>query len=449
MGGLSREMHARKSVLNGWSAVLNLHQSAVNDFIRSQWNEQTPVKLCWSDDNAVTQVDLRLAAPQVSFRQADNTVDLAFPVTEARLKQGTLDKTRVSVFSDNPDDPDVDWASSRTLDDTDAFSISGSAPLVMTGTPENSSICLNLADGSFALNPKANDTLKADRLSVQIRRWVSTRSVRPEVVSYKFSPSDNGRHIRPTGLRFGTIVSASGEPMLQLYLATNGDGPQNASINLTEPIQTDTGSTFSLMVDSKIIIDDIVTEFDQCPGRLKLSTVSESIPSSERATVTEVTPRIWFAQTSHPMQYSGTVDFGGRFPTIENHAELGMNFVGSPDDGLVIEHYITPDSNLDLQLTVDGNFPVQVTGSGKDQKMKFSAGPMAVTANGMAEYAVKAQLEDFLFNDIKPNMTSFDFDPVATLLLNHLSFAGNVPQITEAQLPGDFLITGVFEKKAQ
>ncbi|MBN1403542.1 MAG: hypothetical protein JW942_03620 [Opitutales bacterium] len=456
MDNLLNEMHTRKSVLNGWSAVLNLHQSALNGFVQHQWDTTNTVSLCRRDKADLAQLDFKLASPQLRLRHGEATVDFDIQLLDAALKRGTLNAGAAASYSCQPDDPQVLWTTQQELHTDEKFSITGSVPIVMTGadTPENMRVELDFANGSYELNCPQDLDAHLKGFAEQLRQWFTTKARRPVIVAFKFKPADKGRHIRPTKWQLNATLTDAGTPILQLFMATKNRQPTNAALNLHEPIPTDDGSTFTLIIDSEVVVDDIVTEFNECPTQLKLVAVYDTVANAvgnemdTSAGDFASTAKIWYSQTSHPMEYRGTIDFAGILPNIENHADLGMNFVGSPRNGLVIEHYTDEGANIALDLSVNGNFPVHITGEGLEQRMSFSAGPLSVDAIGMAEYAVKAQLEDFLNNDIKNSLTSISFDPVSNLLLNQLSFAGNSPKITAAQLPGDFVVAGVFKKTA-
>ena len=321
-------------------------------------------------------------------------------------------------------------------------------PVVLnTGAfPEKVTLEADFASGVYSSSGIEEKLKNAGDFSDRIKAWFAQNSIKPEILSVCCTGNGNDRQILPSALDFTIAHTPSGRGLLQVFMTTGGEKPANASISLAESLPESDEPVFGVTVNSKIVVSDIVQEFNSKPGDLKLMTI-DGVPEMcgiEKADMDDSETPVWFAQTHQPMVYDGTVDFGGLRPAINNHAELGINFVGSQNKGLVIGYFTETGSNIVLDLALAGNFPLIVSGSGGNQTIGLSSEDLSVTATGMAENAVKARLEDFLFNDIRKNMTSFTFDPVTELIQKTISFAGNTPEITEAQLPGDFVAFGTL-----
>jgi hypothetical protein len=439
---LVNEMHERRSVLNGWAAVLSLSQRAVSALVQARWDTGKPVCLTSREGNSLTQVSLTLDAPDVTFSDGD-AVEIRIPVRAASVRQGTL-PDGLPEGAGRVAEEAVAWSPLRSVSCGDDFVVTGKVPLVMTGddSPEAWSLSLDFGGASFSVAGADRLASSEERMGSSLSTWFAAQNIRPGIVAYRFSPSADGRQICPTRAAF-SLSSREGRRALHLCLATDATPSASTPTSLASPV-VDDEDDFSLIIDSRIVIDDVVSGFNSGMGRLKLDAVSAPV---SRTAGDDAGPqvRFWYARTAHPLVYDGTVDTGGVFPVTQNHAELGMDFLGSTSDGLVIEDYTTPESNIRLSLSVDGSFPLVVTGEGKDQKIGFTSAGLAVTEGGMIESVIKPQLEAFLFGEIKPNMTSFTFDPVATMLLSHFIFDGFLPAIHGVQLPGDLLVTGTLD----
>ena len=187
------------------------------------------------------------------------------------------------------------------------------------------------------------------------------------------------------------------------------------------------------MISSKAVIQDIVVPgFNQGTGLVKLVAVPPASPAGA-----------WYAQTRNPMQFQGTVRLAvsTRKPP---KTEMGMNFLGSLAGGLAVAPYTGPNSNISLQLGVSATYPLKTSSDG--QQVEITAGPASVTATGLAENAVKPQLESFLNDGIKSDMTGVSLARDIELCPEEPDLPRPAPAMSEAHFPGDFLILGTFEE---
>ena len=258
----------------------------------------------------------------------------------------------------------------------------------------------------------------------------SASSSRPSISA---SPRTS-RRVEPASLKLNTMQSSEGDRVLQFLFATSGEPPDSASTNVLDPVPSGSGFDYSLMIGSKAVIQDIVVPgFNQGTGLVKLVAVPPASPAGA-----------WYAQTRNPMQFQGTVRFGGAYPEASHQTEMGMNFLGSLAGGLAVAPYTGPNSNISLQLGVSATYPLKTSSDG--QQVAITAGPASVTATGLAENAVKAQLESFLNDGIKSDMTGVSLAAISNFVQKNLTFPGHALAMSEAHFPGDFLILGTFEE---
>jgi hypothetical protein len=239
--------------------------------------------------------------------------------------------------------------------------------------------------------------------------------------------------LQPTSLQFRVLLTPSGARVLQLLVGGPGEAPSNAVIDVTEPVPAADGCDYSLLVDSAVVIQDVVTGFNAQTGLVKLVAVTPDPATGPGAAA--------YAQTRNPMEFQGRISCGKAITPIQSSAAMGMNFKGSPNDGLVVSGYALPGGTISLQLAVAGSFPLQLSSDGE---LKLSAASTSVTAKGVAENMVKPQLQSFLTDDISPNISNVSLPGAPDLLLRRLSLPGLQPKIEHAQIPADLVLAGTL-----
>ena len=451
---LLAEMHEKTSVLGGWDVVLNLPEDSVNKFVQSQWTSLAPagvdrVTVAYCDEiqdlqgephAGVTQFDFALGAPIVQLQGSQQSLTVRWNVLNAQVKAGTIKVDRSLNPADlrlEANDPNVSWNAPENAGLSHDAHVAGTVPLsIVPGVvaADSHSVVLDFSSGADALHNVSGGQLNQPAIRDQLRQRFADNLHRFVVASVDFGDHANLASLRPRSLKLNTMQSIGGNKVLQLFIATSGSPPESASINVTEPVPAASGSQYSLMISSKVVIRDIIVDgYNRGTGLVKLVAVAP-----------EASGKAWYAQTRNPMQYQGTISWGSVFPEIKKQAELGMNFVGSLADGLAVSPYTSPSSNVNLRLGVSASHPLKLSGDGR--QIQLTAGPRSVSATGLAENAVKPQLEKFLNEDIKNDMTAISFAPVSTFAQKNLVFPGHVHRMQQAHLPGDLLIVGTFEE---
>lgn len=454
MQGLLAEMHGA-SVLNGWDAVVCLSESAINKVLESGWNSQYPQghlqgNTVWCDGLNHTDggslanlqhLEYELGPPQIELQPNSLDVTVRQPLMKANLKSGHAKVSSNFSITECPfhvNDSRVTWNESVPLASQQA-TVEGraSVSVVQDRTSAQSfSVTLNLQAGKLqllGLLSGANHPSLADRL----QQSLAAASLKPVLATV--SVADDGTHeaLRPTTLQANCPPSDRGK-MLQLFMGTQGTVPQSTAINVPAHVLDTLESDYSLMISSQVMVQNVIVDrYNKGTGLVKLVAVAPQ---------TDDQP--WHAQTRNPMQYQGTISFGGAYPDIKRQAELGMNFVGTPSTGLSVQTYISPDSNIELQLGVSATYPLSISGTGIGQQLQLNPGPASVSATGLAETTVKPQLDSFLNNDIKNDMAAISLSVVSDFALKTMQFPGHIPKFEHVQFPGDLLIVGSLEPRS-
>lgn len=451
---LLAEIHRKGTVLRGWTAALSLSEAAVHSLAESQWAAPPKLALAWAESvepgdgerrASVVHVEIHLGAPRFALAGGENAVSIRHPARAATLKRGTLKVVGPATAAGlrcDPDDPRAVWSEPAPLSLARGACVEGSAPLAVVphGTAPNTRVvALDLDAARFGHRGLgAPDAVQA-ALSARLGPALCAGQSPLHLAALDLGPGATRSALRPTSLKLNVAQAKSGARALQLLIGGPEGEPAETSVALDEPVPIASGSDYSLVIDSKVVIKDIVSDFNVEPGLVKLAAVD---PAS-----TEDAGAAWYAQTRNPMQFQGSISCGDVFAPIQNNATLGMAFKGSQAEGLVLSSYADSGGNIALQLAVAGNFPVTVSGSGPDQRVSLSSGPTSVAASGVAENAVKAQLQAFLGSDISRDMGKVSFDTATQLLLKRLSLPGKLPRILHAQIPGDLALAGSLEPK--
>jgi hypothetical protein len=339
-------------------------------------------------------------------------------------------------------DPNVSWSNALKVDQLQEAHVEGTVPLAIVQgvvSAEAHSVVLDFAAGSCKLAGLADDNADSNEQSDQLRRWLTSHTHRFVIASFDFGAHKNLASLQPTTLKLNVTKSNAGNGILQVLIAAQRNQPSAPAVDVTEPIPTASGSEYSLLINSKILIEDVVVDgFNRGSGLVKLVAVA---PDPEH--------KAWRAQTRNPMQFKGRIAFGGVFPEIEHHAQLDMTWHGSAKDGLALSPYISPGGNIDLQMTLAASYPIKISGSGQDQQIQFTAGPISLTATGVAENAVKPQLERFLHGDILNDMTAVSLSPLSDFVLKNLKVPGHFLRMSDVHVTGDLLIVGTLEEDGQ
>jgi hypothetical protein len=451
---LVAEMHAKGSVLQGWDVLLNLPEATIGKVVRKQWSAAAPagterlaavrlngVQQVQGESHALlTQIDLELGPPSIQLQSGRPTLTVRQSFLSAQIKSGTIragTSTDPGDYVFAADDPGAIWGPAETAVLPQDSGVNATVPLsVVPGSTAAAprSVVLDFSSAEFALENMPSGPLDEPAILDRLRRRSAAAPQRLVVAAVDLGEPANELALEPASLKLNTMQSSEGDRVLQFLFATGGEPPDSASTNVLDPVPSGSGFDYSLMIGSKAVIQDIVVPgFNQGTGLVKLVAVPPASPAGA-----------WYAQTRNPMQFQGTVRFGGAYPDVSHQTEMGMNFLGSPAGGLAVAPYTGPNSNISLQLGVSATYPLKTSSDG--QQVAITAGPASVTATGLAENAVKAQLESFLNDGIKSDMTGVSLAAISNLVQKNLTFPGHALAMSEAHFPGDFLILGTFEE---
>ncbi|MFT7009215.1 MAG: hypothetical protein ACJAXJ_003763 [Colwellia sp.] len=389
---LSKQMHQQQVCLNGWDMVLSVADAVVSELVSHHWK------------NACDQCPSSIKIGAAKLVKLNNALKLHIPIHD-----GSLDSPPAHVLESHVDsrvmiknDCNGDWSFGLQIDN--------------------------------AVSDQKND---CDLVS-NARQWLTGNVSHLPLMEIKAE-----KNILLKGVDVGSaqahFVGESNGCDMQVLLAAKGSPtPESTAIKIDQPIPAASGANFSLMVSSGFFIKDvIVAGFNHGPGDVKLESIAPGDAEKEA----------WYAQVRNPMTYTGSITWGDLMPQVNNNAVLGLTFKGSESQGLLLDHFTAPGSNIALQLSVADNYQAEILGSPGHQMIKIQSGVGQVSATGLVENVIKDQLNLFINKDIKTDMGDIDFSPVTSLLQQQISMANKQLVMSQAQVPADFLITGSIEDK--
>lgn len=427
IASLLAEIYQKQSVLNGWAAVLSLSEKATVDLVEAQWPRLA---------ERLAERPAERLAERLNSRDAvgDDPLHMAKSGPMAGVSRIELELGPRQLGLD----PDLccltfSWPPPEPMGPKAEALIAGSAPLrlVVDGKDEKVRwLILDFGARRLRCRGGAQVAALAERLAQSLEAQGELRLAR-----FRLAPEQRLRRLQPTALMLHSMTAASGEKILQMLVGT-GREPDHPNISLSEPVPTASGADFSLVVDSGIVIRDLVSDFNAQPGLLKLVAVA---PSDDTGA--------WYAQTRNPMSFQSKVSWGKTIAPIPGEATMGMDLKGSTGAGLALSSYLDPASGLALQLTVAGEFPLQISDDGMQQKVGIAPGQIQLDTNGLAENAVRPQLTSFLEEDLNGNLAKTHFSQATTLLFETLALPAHQPRIDHAHLPADLVFAGRLPRK--
>ena len=436
-------MQESPSVPDGWDAVLNLSQSAVQSLVLSDWNGASLTdnnrSLLWvaptevNGLHEVIEVKADLPLPAVDLSMADQTVHLRFVIESGTVQFGKVAAGLVSRLRDarsTGEGGDVSWSAPIAITPQYPLRLVGTIPLGVEAAADKRSfsIGLKLADATLTLSSQGEGAFSTEVGNQDLAGWVAARKLSYQIGNLTLRNGAGATILAPAAVAARVASSFDGQPLLQIL---TGAAPGAAAPAPSDPVPHPAGHDFSLMVSSRAAMTMIVNEYNLGTGAIKLV----SVPPSDGQLH-------WFAQVHEPMVFQGSFGSQDGEVYVTDHSSLYMRFGASTDQGLKLFTYIDPSSTVRLQLGLSAHYPIAISGTGADQVVGLQDGDQSVTANGFYEAIVQPQLEKFLTVDIKSDMSKVRLTAISDLLLRDLTLSGHGLHFEVAALPGELLVAG-------
>jgi hypothetical protein len=460
LANLLAQMTQNQEVLQGWDAVMNLLETAVNDFLQAQWSQHTKgtgqmtVQTVWAEgvqpiaDKYFTNVhefSFVLGAPLFQFPNGQANINVTQAIQSGSYRSGTL----IVPANFDPatanlpyDDPAVDWSGPPTTVTAAAnATITGTVSVqqvngIVNASPTIFSLVLDFAQGAFTLNNLTVSGVSNSDLSAQLQDWFSSNKIQYLLSSVDTANYSTRSSFQPTSFQFNVITTNAGNTVVQILITTDGSQPGSTVINVDEPVPTADGLTCSLMISSRILYNDVLIPSFSTPGGA-FSLVP--IPPGSAG-------QIWQAAIDPQFHFAGSFSFGSCCDrtTVTYSIYLGGTYSGSATQGFVLNQSVDTSGNAPVEITVFASYPVALCGSGANQQITITPGTPQITVTGSEEGELTSDLQNILNGDFQNGMAGISFTPVTKFALQNVLFPGNLIQMSQAQVPGDLLIVGTF-----
>ena len=420
--------------------------------------------------------------------------------------------------------PDIEWGDPNKVDVSKKPYINGSVALSKVSgivTPpsgqgsssETHTVVLDFPAGAFTLNqfevdpPNWDPNHHAAVISNALASYYATNDIKYQVQTINYTNLNQDVALQPSKFVLNALTTNAGNNILQILIATTGDVQHAHTITLNEPIPYDPSNpipgvsdfTVSLMISTKLMFDHIfVSSFNQGGTNLQVKAIdpgkdfeawsAQVSQGSATGAVTFANPyTIRGTQTNFRISSSGdslSWDLTGLKFERSPAAGIVMNYTNgsaSPPTGgtnvnFQYQQYFPPvcsrggcssghwggwnDSSATAYITMTGAYPLEVTGSGADQLVKFSSveptvefskssdlkptGPCECNDNDL-KIALLNSLGDSVPATLKQYMQKITFKPISVFALENLLFpADQLITMQQARVPGDLLVVGSF-----
>ena len=450
------QMAQDKEVLNGWDAVLNVLESAINQFFQAQFQRMTSgsgqmtisqifcgpkLSSPHGDYCVVTQFSFTLGAPSFVFTGGSNTVTVTQSIVSGSTRSGSMpvDPNFVPASCGCvANDTRVTWGPVQGIDIHDNPTVSAQVQLTSVNgliNPTTHTVVLDFANGAFTVHNVALQGVTSQEIGDQIKSWFATHGVKYQLASLDFSAGGSMPSLTPTQFQFHVFETNSGNIIVQILITTNGSASSGYPIVL-EPIPTASGSTCTLMINSRIVFTDILSAgFNGAGKPFKLY---PQMPSRAEGYSAYIAPQ---------MHFSGSFSYGSCCDrtTVTYSLYLGGTYTGTATNGFYLYQSITPSGNVGNTITVSAQNPVSLTGTGPSQSIQITPQPPSINVTGGASDTINSALRSILTGDFQTAMAGISFSSVTYFALRNVLFPANLIKMGVVQVPTDLVIVGAFE----
>ena len=454
------EMYAKGSVLNGWSAVLNLNYEYLARRLQRQWSGDAsgnrrvvllsaqPVAVGQAGAKAsargISQMEFVLGAPQVSLVSGRPALAISHPIRQVLGRSGTS-----SAVPTNANDVGVTWDTDSAVNvpTHSAARLDAEIPLRIrqgTGGDANAApvfdVVMDIAGATAVAHNLPAAAGDSGALVRQVLATLGDANGKLVVATLDGGTQADLPALQPRSVALLTVHTPAGHQILQVHIAT-GDTvpPSSPGVDLGEPLPIVDGADWTLLFNSQKVFQDVVApEFNALSQHVKLAAAAP--PSGKGA---------WYLQTQNRMYFQGTVDWGDAMPPVNQQAQIGLDFSGSPTQGLVVSTYTSPGGNVDLQFAIEQSYPVKCSGNPGEQTLSFAGTPATVNGAGVAENTFKPYLDQILGQEIRGDLDATSLASLAAFALRTVHFPGDEAVIDVVQIPGDLVMVGNLDSIAQ
>lgn len=388
-------------------------------------------------------------------------------------------------------------------------------PVGQGSSSETHTVILDFPSGAFTLNqfvvnpPNWDPSHHATAISNALANFYATHDIKYQVQTINYTNLSKDPALSPTKFVLNAVTTNAGNNILQMLIATTGDIQHAHTITLNEPIPYDPANPVpgvsdfmvSLMVGTKLMFGHIfVDSFNQGGTNITVAAVD---PGKD---FEAWSAKITAGSATGPASFSNPYDIDGTKTNFRISAAgdnitwslVDLTFQRSPSAGVALgytngsadtspptggtsvgfqyQQWVPPysdgrnyrpgywtdwqDASAMAYLTMSGNYPLQVTGSGRAQEVGFATVDPAITFSKASDLkpaagcqcndnAIKIALLNSLGASVpgtlKQYIQKITFKPISVFALESLLFpADQLISLEQARVPGDLLVVGSF-----
>lgn len=483
-----------KTALNGWDVVFNMSLEKIQGVLNKQYEalkqstsygghiNVTTTYEVMSGVTGMKKFQLEYGYPKLSFLVNDPTnAQIEIPILSGMVQKG------MKMGDTEKWDPEVEV-------DEGAY-VSAHLPLSMVdgrgdGSNNILNIVLNFQDGAFVAK---NMCVKGDDDKAEFNKalvnYFTDNPIQFVINALNMDKMSVLDDLKPSEFVFKTLITAQNTQILQLFIMTNNRKNLNYSLanlnSVSEPIPM--GSECSLFISSERFFKDIMPQsftksswkiagvdpgektFVNWTGKISQGSINAHVDLSKLDRTTSAPYQI--SQCKYYVAGNSVILSVIDMELEPNERKIKVSFSKSQTQEFT-EHctvtyyggyqsYTTEsDSTLksDYSLNINANIPLTISGSGRDQKISMSmtdkdcqitghlsgGGPCGCGDDIQAEF--NQQLSAQLPEQIEKNM-NMEFNEISLFAIKNLLFVGDdYITFNDVAIPGDVIITGIFNK---
>ncbi|MFT7009214.1 MAG: hypothetical protein ACJAXJ_003762 [Colwellia sp.] len=425
--------------------------------------------------------------------------------------------------------PQIYWGDPMQADLSNSPYIKASVPLASLsgiveppagqGTIDDThTVFLDFPTGAFTLNhfevdpPNWDPSHHATNISNSLANYFATHDIKYQVQTINYKNLSQDVALKPTAFMLNATTTNSGNNVLQILIATTGDIQHANTIQLNEPVPYDPSNPIpgvsdfnvSLMISTKIMFNNIfVDSFNQSGTDIQVEAID---PGKD---FEAWSAKITTGNAKATAQFKNHYDVSGikvkyRISASSNSLDWpldGLTFTRSEDAGLLLNYtngtanpisggrvvnfqyqqYISgqtiggayipgqwgswQDSSATAYITMTGSYPLEVSGSGAAQLVKFTTTEPIVDFDKASDLkpasgcecndnAIKIALLNSLGEAVPATLKAYldkiTFQPISVFSLENLLFpADQLITMQQARVPADLLVVGSFLAKVR
>lgn len=499
-----------RSVTKGWDVVLSLSEEKINNLFEQQFNDRSghpefvrEIPESIYDYNTRTKKTTKVDTPYAPFESGSDTImrtiftmtldapKIRFLSNNSQYAEVTMRVTGghyTCIVASGKDHKNIATLAevedlSRSCKNDDATDSEVCEPTYITGhvrldkvsgSVSSYKVVANLASGAFVISD-VETTIIDPFFNSFISNYFSEMETNYELGALDMTPYTTYDALRPRSFQFSVMQTNSDRYLLQLFITTDGKEQKTLNLDLTEPVPT--GDDCSLIISSRIVYQQLLPQSLRTngsflvltgddPGEAHLAWTGHFTRGLLEATFVSSNSDIRISADSNKVQ----LNFAGMTLNRTSAADLGTSYSSTQNRDFQYNQEVchtTPGStvqycdhhwekhSLDVTINMNTTLPIQVVGSGVEQKIRIATQSNDVVVSGSLSPAGACttndrELQSAFLDQLRSQLPGaiaqalqVQFSDISLFALKNLLFpANNIIHFSEAYVPGDMIVFG-------